>query len=141
MLRHDLRQTNVQRRLQRGFTMTEILVSLVVSIISLLALAKAQLTSLQHASNSFQYTVATVQAQNVIEQIWPRLCDIQKTPSVFEDLTYRSTLAQGFPTGYSLTLPATYQHNMAITVSWNDGRIDTNNSVSLNASYPNLCQA
>lgn len=46
---------------QQGFTMTEVLVSLVVSVTSLLALGKAQLSSLQHATNSFYYTVATIQ--------------------------------------------------------------------------------
>ncbi|AUD59209.1 MAG: prepilin-type cleavage/methylation domain-containing protein [Gammaproteobacteria bacterium] len=123
-----------------GFTMTEVLVSLVVSVTSLLALAKAQLSSLQHASNSFQYTVATVQAQNVIEQIWPRLCEVQKQPARFEDINFRASLSQDFPAGFDLVLPATYQDNMAITVTWQDGRVDTDNSVSLNASFPHLCK-
>lgn len=126
---------------QQGFTMTEVLVSLVVSVTSLLALGKAQLSSLQHATNSFHYTVATIQAQNVIERIWPRICDIQRQPARFEDVNFRASLSQGMPSGFNLVLPNTYQDTMPITVTWQDGRIENQNSVSLNASFPHLCQA
>ncbi|MGR6501042.1 type IV pilus modification PilV family protein [Shewanella sp. Koi 1] len=125
---------------QQGFTMTEVLISLVVSVTSLLALGKAQLSSLQHATNSFQYTVATIQAQNAIERIWPRICDIQRQPARFEDVNFRASLSQDMPSGFSLVLPNTYQDTMPITVTWQDGRIEDNNSVSLNASFPHLCQ-
>ena len=134
---------------QQGFTMTEVLISLVVSVTSLLALGKAQLSSKQHAlestvnshaTNSFQYTVATIQAQNAIERIWPRICDIQRQPARFEDINFRASLSQDMPSGYTLVLPNTYQDTMPITVTWQDGRIEDNNSVSLNASFPHLCQ-
>lgn len=125
---------------QQGFTMTEVLVSLVVSVTSLLALGKAQLSSLQHATNSFHYTVATIQAQNVIERIWPRICDIQRQPARFEDVNFRASLSQDMPSGFNLILPNTYQDTMPITVTWQDGRIENQNSVSLNASFPHLCQ-
>lgn len=121
---------------QQGFTMTEVLVSLVVSVTSLLALGKAQLSSLQHATNSFYYTVATIQAQNVIERIWPRICDIQRQPARFEDVNFRASLSQGMPSGFNPILPNTYQDTMPITVTWQDGRIENQNSVSLNASFP-----
>lgn len=136
-----MKSLNRMSKAQLGFTMTEVLVSLVVSVTSLLALAKAQLSSLQHATNSFQYTVATVQAQNVIEHLWPRLCEVQQQPARFEDINFRASLSQGFPAGFSLILPATYQDKMAITVTWQDGRINQHNSVSLNASFPHLCHA
>lgn len=128
------------RSKQQGFTMTEVLVSLVVSVTSLLALGKAQLSSLQHATNSFHYTVATIQAQNVIERIWPRICDIQRQPARFEDVNFRASLSQDMPSGFNLILPNTYQDTMPITVTWQDGRIENQNSVSLNASFPHLCQ-
>lgn len=128
------------RSKQQGFTMTEVLVSLVVSVTSLLALGRAQLSSLQHATNSFHYTVATIQAQNVIERIWPRICDIQRQPARFEDVNFRASLSQDMPSGFNLILPNTYQDTMPITVTWQDGRIENQNSVSLNASFPHLCQ-
>jgi type IV pilus assembly protein PilV len=65
-------------KLQKGFTLLEVMIAVVVAGIALLGLAAAQLKSLQYATNSFNYTVSLIQAQNTIEQIWPHLCTLQK---------------------------------------------------------------
>ena len=56
-------------KLQKGFTLLEVMIAVVVAGIALLGLAAAQLKSLQYATNSFNYTVSLIQAQNTIEQI------------------------------------------------------------------------
>ncbi|MBT1443798.1 prepilin-type N-terminal cleavage/methylation domain-containing protein [Shewanella sp. JM162201] len=126
------------KQTQQGFTLTEVMVSLVISVVALLGLGKAQLQSLKHASNSFNYTQASIHAQNVAERIWLRACEFQRSPAQFEDVNYRQSLQPGG--NYSLTLPANFANQMAITVSWQDKRIEDNNSVSVNLTFPEFCQ-
>ena len=52
---------------QRGFTLVEVLIGLALSSVALLGLAVGQLKSLQFATNSFNYTLSLVQANNAIE--------------------------------------------------------------------------
>lgn len=48
---------------QAGFSLLEVMISVVIAGIALLGLAAAQLKSLQYATNSFNYTVSLIQGQ------------------------------------------------------------------------------
>ncbi|MEM5552487.1 prepilin-type N-terminal cleavage/methylation domain-containing protein [Pseudoalteromonas neustonica] len=125
---------------QNGFSLLEVMLSVVIAGIALLGLAAAQLKSLQFANNSFNYTVSLVQGQNTLERIWPRLCELQTTnPALFTDVNFRTFLGPQ-TTDFQLTLPAVYADDMQITVSWADERMTDAavNQISLNASYPTL---
>ncbi|CAM4027558.1 MULTISPECIES: type IV pilus modification PilV family protein [Pseudoalteromonas] len=129
---------------QQGFSLLEVMLSVVIAGIALLGLAAAQLKSLQYATNSFNYTISLVQGQNTLERIWPRLCELQTTnPALFTDANFRASLGPQI-NDYQLTLPAAYAHDMQITVSWSDERIkqqdpaQLENQITLNASYPEL---
>lgn len=129
---------------QAGFSLLEIMISVVIAGIALLGLAAAQLKSLQYATNSFHYTVSLVQAQNTLERLWPHICQLQVTnPDLFTDANFRASLAPQV-SDYTLTLPDNYSNEMQLTVSWVDERIsqvDPNNQenqITLNASYPEL---
>ena len=125
---------------QQGFSLLEVMISVVIAGIALLGLAAAQLKSLQYATNSFHYTVSLIQGQNSIERLWPHICDIQKTnPGLFQDATFRASLSPQV-SDYKLTLPAVYNNDMQINVSWVDKRMTDNaeNQISLNASFPDL---
>jgi type IV pilus assembly protein PilV len=131
-------------RVQQGFSLLEVMISVVIAGIALLGLASAQLKSLQYATNSFNYTISLVQAQNTIERIWPHICELQTTsPDLFNDVNFRASLEPQI-TDYTLTLPAAFNNEMQIVVSWNDERIRQNdpqaleNQITLNASYPDL---
>ncbi|MCQ8878939.1 prepilin-type N-terminal cleavage/methylation domain-containing protein [Pseudoalteromonas shioyasakiensis] len=129
---------------QDGFSLLEVMLSVVIAGIALLGLATAQLKSLQYATNSFNYTISLVQAQNTIERIWPHVCELQTTnPDLFKDVNFRSSLGPQ-TVDYSLTLPTEFSTEMAVTVSWHDERIKQTdpqaleNQITLNASYPDL---
>ncbi|RRS09977.1 prepilin-type N-terminal cleavage/methylation domain-containing protein [Pseudoalteromonas sp. J010] len=127
-------------QLNKGFSLIEVVVSMLVAGLMLLGLAATQLKSLQFASNSFQYTMALIHGQNAIERIWPLLCELQHNNS---DLTTANPLIQQLhpiDDRFTLILPAIYSNNMQITVSWQDNRVDNpaENQVSLTASYPNV---
>lgn len=125
---------------QQGFSLLEVMISVVIAGIALLGLAAAQLKSLQYATNSFHYTVSLIQGQNSIERLWPHICDIQKNnPGLFQDATFRASLSPQV-SDYEITLPAVYNNDMQINVSWVDKRMTDNaeNQISLNASFPDL---
>lgn len=129
---------------QAGFSLLEVMISVVIAGIALLGLAAAQLKSLQYATNSFHYTVSLVQAQNTLERLWPHICELQTAnPNLFNDAKFRASLAPQI-SDYTLVLPANYSNEMQLTVSWVDERIEQvdpqslENQITLNASYPEL---
>jgi len=59
-----------------GFTLIEILVALVILSIGLLGVAGLQLRSLQTSHSSFERSIATLQARDLVERMWAGLCDL-----------------------------------------------------------------
>lgn len=123
----------------------------IVAAIALLGLAGAQIKALQFATDSLRYTVATVEASNIQERIWPNLCSYQQgtEPAVAELL---SEIADGAI--YQYTLPSNYLFSSSpyagsaapalpadfiLTVSWSDARqadAAQVNPVTLSTSFP-----
>ena len=121
-----------------GFTLIEVMVALVLSSIALLGLASAQLKSLQYATNSFDYTVSLIQANNTVEQFWVDLCALQQGNIEYND-DYKSTLSPEL-SQYTLTLPENFSNSFQIAVEWNDERVTDglDNKIQLNVSFPQL---
>tara|TARA_Y100001956_G_C4096788_1_gene175650 strand:- start:190 stop:630 length:441 start_codon:yes stop_codon:yes gene_type:complete len=134
-------------RVNAGFSLLEVLVSMFIASIALIGLGVTQLKSLQFANNSFDYTVSLVQAQNAIERMWPNLCNLQhKNPALFSDPDFLNTLKppQALQFRYELdteNLPSQFKTEMKITVSWKDERVSEElqnnilNQITLNANY------
>ncbi|WP_372761660.1 prepilin-type N-terminal cleavage/methylation domain-containing protein [Pseudoalteromonas sp.] len=123
-----------------GFSLLEVMIAMVVASVGLLGLAAAQLKSLQYITNSFNYTVSIIEANNVVERIWPHLCELQQSnPSLYNDANFRNYLAPQ-NTAYSLTLPANFSNDLNVAVSWEDKRLTDNleNRVVLTGSFPQL---
>ena len=78
-----------------GFTLIEVLIALFLSTIILLGLAAGELKSLQYATNSFNYTLSLVQANNAVEKTWSKLCDLQ-TGALSYDADFVSSLQPQF---------------------------------------------
>ncbi len=127
-----------------GFSLVEVLIALVISSIALLGLAAGQLQSLKYATNSFNYTLSLVQANNAIERTWINLCQLQKG-----ELDYNVAFGNANFTPqidlYALTptpeVDNVFNNSLNITVSWQDARMaDPNDSViRVNANYPQIC--
>lgn len=127
-------------KVHSGFSLLEVLVALIVATVALLGLATAQLKSLQYVTNSFNYTASIVQANNVLERIWPRLCELQHTnPALYNDADFRASLAPQID-AYTLTLPANFSNDLLVEISWEDKRLTDNleNRVAIVGSYPTL---
>lgn len=68
-----------------GFSLIEVLITMLVVSIGLLGVAALQAKSLQHAYASYQRTLATVQANDAVERLWARVCDLPDELSDIED--------------------------------------------------------
>ena len=67
------------RRLRRpihtsGFTLIEILIALLVLSIGLLGVAAVQFQSLQNSNASYERSMATMQARDLVERLWAGIC-------------------------------------------------------------------
>ena len=129
---------------QQGFTLIEVMVALVISSVALLGLAAGELKSLQYATNSFNYTVSLVQANNAIERTWSNLCELQKADLAFDETYKANNLQPQIDTYVLTTIPEignVFSTNLDVTVSWTDARLaDDNDSViRLKAEYPIIC--
>ena len=138
---------------QKGLTLLEVMIALVLSSIALLGLAAAELRSLQFATNSFNYTVSTIQANNAIERTWANLCNIQQGALPYDAVFSANNFVPQINL-YTLTaIPnpnagAAFNNNLAITVTWSDTRVgnannqindNSLNSVTVNATFPGIC--
>jgi len=126
----------------KGFTLIEVLIALIVSSIALLGLASGQLKSLQYATNSFNYTVSLIQANNVVEKIWADICVLQSGDLAF-DQAYISNLQPEFD-AYTLEFEdveaGNFKNNFTIKVKWDDERMTDglDSQIAINAAFPQL---
>ncbi|GHA42467.1 prepilin-type N-terminal cleavage/methylation domain-containing protein [Photobacterium aphoticum] len=135
----------LQHPSQRGFSLIEALVALFISSVALLALAAGQLKSLQYANNSFQYTLAMIQANNAVERVWNDACALQHGVKEFDQPYIDTTLSPDLP-GYTLTLVGVEAHaftnNFTVNVAWDDTRVNdearSENQINVNVTFPKL---
>ena len=127
-----------------GFSLVEVLIALAISSIALLGLAAGQLQSLKYATNSFNYTLSLVQANNAIERTWANLCALQNGTLTY-DVAYRNAHFTPQISLYGLTptpqVGNAFPNRLNIAVSWQDARMaDPNDSIiRVNATYPQIC--
>ena len=65
-----------------GFSMIEVLVTMVIISVGLLGAAALQVKSMQYAYSSYQHTIATVQANDAVERLWANVCALPDDTSV-----------------------------------------------------------
>ena len=117
-----------------GFTLIEILVALVILSIGLLGVAGLQLRSLQTSHSSFERSIATLQARDLVERMWGGICTLydnqgQIVPAGRDAIftawsndhiaTGTFAAAQGWtPVLATPTTPPTPTSVWTITISW-----------------------
>ncbi len=136
----------------QGFTIVEVMIAMALSSIALLGLALAQLKSLQYATNSFNYTVSLIQANNAVERTWVNLCDLQTGDTAYKEHVGVMSPDGDDISGYTMEVvpvkTATFDNNLNITVRWQDRRLTTDaddaaaeNMAVVNAEFPTICAA
>ena len=134
-----------------GFTLIEAMIAIAIASIALLGLAAGQMKSLQYAQNSFQYTVALIQANNTIERIWGDICVLQNNPATFTDayvnqapdnviLLYTLKPIDKYSQTFDDVDIRAFDTSFTVNMAWTDERMTDGlaNTVSLNAFFPTL---
>lgn len=134
----------ISNKQQGGFSLLEIMITVIIANIALLGLVAAEVKSLQYANNSFQYTVSLVQANNVVERVLNDVCNLKSGTSFFDETYVNTTLAP--INGYSLTLPdltpassiSAFTEQFIVNVGWVDKRMTDQqlNQVAVQAYFP-----
>jgi len=134
----------VLKKSNSGFSLLEVMISFLVVSIALIALLSAQLRSLQFVNDSFNYTVSLIQANNVIERMLPRLCELQHTnPNLYKEASFIQSL-QPQSDYYTLTLPVDFPssapYDLDIIVAWKGKKLDEDleNEIKIVGSFPAL---
>lgn len=118
---------------QQGFTLLELLVALLIAALSVLGFAYTQTKSLQYGRSSSQYTLASIQASNTVEQMWGSLCDLKSGTKTLDSLL----LDNGFTRTYS---PTSFSNEMTITVTSDENRLtDVNDTIQVKVTFPDIC--
>jgi type IV pilus assembly protein PilV len=108
----------------KGFTLIEILITMVVISIALLGVGILQVKALQYSYASYQRSVATIQANDLVERLWAGMCALPAS---------RDNIAAEWVTTNTNTLPS-WTGSLAydasgtipiytITVSWQDEKV------------------
>ncbi len=133
---------------QQGFTLFEVLISIFIAGVAVLGLVLLELKILRSSQSSFNYTVATIEANSFVDDVWMNLCNIQgvsRTPGTYATLYSEWDAAMASrnfkaETDSGLT---TFVQDDVIKVSWSDPRFSSaeeteNNKMALHVSYPNF---
>lgn len=117
----------------QGFSMLEVLVTMAVVSFGLLGVAALQIKSLQHAHATYQRSIATTQANDLVERLWASVCALptgrnevteqwvtfwendNRLPGWSGELDYDSSVE---PPRYT------------VTISWTNNRVDTSDDGS-----------
>lgn len=106
-----------------GFTLIEVLVTLVVISIGFLSVAQLQVQALQHSHSSLQRTVAVVQASDLLERMWSGYCSPEFPNTIFND--WQTDSGHVLLPGRAATLnwdPTAPNPEYTLTISWEDSR-------------------
>lgn len=139
---------------ENGFTLFEVLISMFITGVALLGLAMMNIYILKSSRSSFDYTVATILANNFVDEVWMDLCNVESAAT----FTYDNILggwkdelsdakmsgAISSETNASTASSGAYASSVEVTVSWSDVRFsdDENNAVTLkNVTFPSsICE-
>ena len=137
MNKHPTPAPNARSVRTSGFTLIEVLITVLITSIGLLALAAMQVRALQDSHSSFQRTVAIVQANDLVERLWAGRCaDSAVFPSaIYEDWLEENMEVSEGPTplvrewnaGETLGGAAP---NFSVTITWSDPRARDENNPS-----------
>lgn len=116
-----------------GFSLIEVLVTLVIVAIGLISIAQLQLRSLQYSHASLQRTMAVVQANDLVERMWTGYCDTSGVlgdsdgpGAIFEDwATFHLTMQEEQRTmpAWDATLDASNAPIYELNIFWDERNI------------------
>lgn len=126
---------------EKGFILIESLIAMVVTAIALLGLAALQAKSLQRTYISSQRTIATIQANDLVERMWGSFCALPTGVTDVKTEWENSWKNDNRFQTWNGALDATAAPLYKITITWSvskvsDSAADTNQSFVYNFVVP-----
>ncbi len=128
---------------ENGFTLFEVLISMFIAGVAVLGLILLELTILRSSQSSFHYTVSTIKANNLVDQIWMDLCNVQTSSAVYSHTVsdWETQLGAHYSVLAGSPSSSAFATSTDVTISWQGDRFDletANNQVTLYANYPDF---
>jgi type IV pilus assembly protein PilV len=107
-----------------GFSLIEVLITMVIISIALLGLAVLQVKALQYSYASYQRSLATIQANDLVERLWAGVCALPGSANSIS-AEWVTANANSLPnwTGSLVYNASGALPIYTITVSWQDAKI------------------
>lgn len=117
----------MRARRDRGFTLVELLVSMMLSMVGLLGLMGLQLVAIRGNGASRNFTEATALAQDRLETVQSiQLASLTNLSETNLGATPNAPVAQKiYSRQTTVTFPAAGQANITVDVSWQDPNLTT----------------
>ena len=110
----------------RGFLMIEVMVTMVILAVGLLGAAALQARSMQYSYASAQRTIATIQANDLVERMWASACELpDKLDTVQSDWQEDWERESVWLPNWQGLVETVDEHTpiYKITINWSDSRI------------------
>lgn len=114
---------------QRGFTLLEALIALLVLSIGMLGVAAMQLKALQGAHAAYQRSIASLAAQDVQERLWAEMaeegglvCPSWSSAQNFGGVSWYDTWVEYLPELVEEAVTPSAPCGFEVLVSWAEGR-------------------
>jgi type IV pilus assembly protein PilV len=120
---------------EKGITLVEMLVTMVVVSFGLVSIAMLQMKSLQYSQTSFNRSLVTIQANDLNERMWAEACNLDtRLDAITEDWQgdHRDSM-----NGWEAELSESDGIYTA-TIHWTQGQIDADEAFQYTFSVPNM---
>ena len=121
---HTRSRPTIQTTRLSGFSLIEVMVTLLVLSIGLLGVAALQVAALQYSNTSLHRSIAVIQANDLVERMWTNICQIT-------DNAQRATIVTDWNTAHSNSIPgrsgaldASAAPVYEIEVAWSEQRLE-----------------
>ncbi|ABM04940.1 PilD-dependent protein [Psychromonas ingrahamii 37] len=127
---------------EKGFTLFEVLVSMFITGVALLGLAKMELYILKSSQSSFDYTVATIRANNFVDAVWAGCYTQSASSGTYAGIInpWKDEISAAGMITYEGYPPASYAQETTVKISWTDPRfadhVTSNSTLTLNVKFP-----
>ncbi|EGV16510.1 type IV pilus modification protein PilV [Thiocapsa marina] len=123
---------------QSGVTLIEALITMVILSFGLLSVAALQLKSLQYATISYQRSIATIQASDLVERLWAGICvAADEWEDIAEDWEDFHAAEQNLP-NWAGVVESPANLTYTVTISWDERVDDTRMTFVHTAMLPDL---
>jgi type IV pilus assembly protein PilV len=126
---------------EKGFTLFEVLVSMFITGVALLGLAKMELYILKSSQSSFDYTVATIRSNSFVDAVWAGCYTQSASSDTYTGIlnAWKDEISAAGMTTYEDNPPDLYAQEMSVKISWTDPRFTndiSNSTLTLSVTFP-----